>query len=167
MTQRPDREDLTQLVAIALAVTLLGGVCSEDARAKRGGVRLNDGRLEVLAVTCADDVIADVTVYDPEGQVVGDGDDRILWRIEAQQGSAELVVTIPQAPEGYVETVPLRGEVPGNAVIDVNTRESDRGVFLPLENAELREDTWYNSELFPRMTREEIEAARDRYCGYA
>ena len=167
MTRRPGREDLTQLVVIALALTLLNGVCSEDPRAKSGGVRLDGDRLEVFAATCADDAIADLTIYEVVGPVSGDGDDTVRWRIEARPGTSELLVAVPTVPPGYIETVPLRGRLPDNASIHINTRRSDLGIYLSLGSAELREDTWYNSELFPRMTREEIEAARDRYCGYA
>jgi hypothetical protein len=89
---------------------------------RREGTALSltaDGALIIHYVLCPQETVRGVSVVVPEGQVVGDEDDRRLWAISSDEGSVLSQFRVGATPEGFVEEVPLRNALPPNSELAV------------------------------------------------
>ena len=118
-------------LVLVLVVALLMPACIDDF--EQGAVTVTDaGVLRVLHHPCDEDnVVLSVRLLVPVGNVIGDGDEIVLWKVVAVRTStSSLVETFEPGniPVGYRETVPLDMPEGGDeVVIDLDIRHGGWG----------------------------------------
>lgn len=99
------------------------------------GVRLSSTEpgLEIRYVTCPGEVIERVTVLAPEGMVVNDGDDEIIWRIRSRHGTRVDMIQVGSVPPGFREELAIRGpdRLRGNLSVMVDSSSTQAAATLP------------------------------------
>ena len=118
-------------LVLVLVVALLMPACIDDF--EQGAVTVTDaGVLRVLHHPCDEDnVVLSVRLLVPVGNVIGEGDEIVLWKVVAVRTStSSLVETFEPGniPVGYRETVPLDMPEGGDeVVIDLDIRHGGWG----------------------------------------
>lgn len=102
--------------------------------------RLPSGEVEVLYRRCPGEVVTTVEVLEPVGNVIADDDDVEYWRIDSREGVQISRVVVGNVPDGFSETLALRGALPPNSelavVVDTDLRPQPHVIF---RLSELRE----------------------------
>jgi hypothetical protein len=97
-------------IFLALPLLLLAS-CQDDA--EQFGLTQIDGRPAVVSAPCRKQDVVRFQIAIPVGQIVGDADDKILWRaVPDEPRPAAFVTPIGSAPGGFATTVPFSGTLP-------------------------------------------------------
>ena len=146
------------------AVTLLLPSCVDDF--EQAAVTAVGGGLRVVFRPCAWlEPVEVVRLVEPNGQIIGDGDDPVLWEVTNDGGRSTtqgLTFGPHTVTPGYTETIPLDAPVAGAEVaIYLNTRD-DEGFSVTFPWGSLRVGVFVTEA--GRMTREEWLDYADRGC---
>lgn len=101
------------LLAFALGLPL---VSCDPSAGERIAVALdaNSSRPTVFIHLCEGTLVSRVQLVEPVGVVVDDGDDPVLWGIEADNGPGVAIdaVTLGEVPDGFDVVAPLEASPP-------------------------------------------------------
>lgn len=118
---------------LILSLILLGA-CDTFGRERRTAISSSatGSGIEVHFVACSVEVVRTVTLLEPRGQIIGDEDDPVLWRISSP-GSTLRTFVVGEVPQGFREVVAL-GDLPPpdrklGIVIDTSLRSGDFATF--------------------------------------
>lgn len=142
---------------------------------QRLGTRVIDGTAEILVGLCDGEQIDRVQVQGPADQTAGEEEFVDWWVIErrdeeaapATEGQRDAVITLGQVPEGFEETVDLRGaipEPPAQLFGWVYMGNGARATFRFDESAFESDGRWYIVESNALFTTEELLAQRTQVC---
>lgn len=110
------RENSLTKCALGLVVAvLMATACDPGPPRDRLGLVAQEGGPRVLVHLCPEERIQDVTLFRVEGNVVGDENDEVLWRVSSDRGAKVEEFVIGSTPSPAFETVqqfrpPLQGE---------------------------------------------------------
>jgi len=123
------------------------------------------GIVEVFYSRCSDELVRLVEIVVLKGNVAGDEDDRVLWRITSTHGSTENDFVVGHIPAGFSEEFPLQGDLPAGeslaVIVDTNLRP---GPFQEFRLEQLRggevltNDQYVSSADFASQTPEDCPA---------
>jgi hypothetical protein len=141
---------------------------------ERIGLRVVGGQADIMVGLCDGEEIVLVEMVDPVNHLAGDDDDIPWWTIERRgpdpepaEGQSEQVITVGEVPEGFEETVALRGPVPSPPPAvggTVRMQTGTRADFFFDEEAFDTGGRWRMQEGNRVLTTEELRAARTRVC---
>ncbi len=104
----PRTTRLGRLLALSTLCLLLLPTCDPGPPREAVGVSLSEGgNIEIHYVLCPGERITGVWLVETEGGVIGDADDKTLWRI-ASSGSTDSKFEVGQLPDGFIQVAPLR-----------------------------------------------------------
>ena len=121
-----DRLNRKAVAALVAAVGLVGA-CDPSPETDRVGMTVTeDGRLVARFALCETETVEAIRLLRPEGEVVDDDDDDVLWTATASDGSAMTRAEIGSTPPGFRETKTLTEEPPADeeVVLAVETNRA-------------------------------------------
>jgi hypothetical protein len=127
------------IVGAVMMMPLLAG-CEQFPLAKRIGVSLTGGQITINVVLCAGQLVSTVTLVETRGDPASSDDDRTLWEIRSDAGSASASYVVGEVPEGFVQTVALERSPEINSPLATrSTTLGGQQLFLSFERQELQE----------------------------
>lgn len=100
-------------LGLAVVIALVGLVsCDEATSQLRVGLSSSPGGIgiEIRFLTCMSERVVSVALLRKRGELVGDQDDEVLWKIRSSRGSQRSVYRVGATPPGFELIVPVRAE---------------------------------------------------------
>jgi hypothetical protein len=155
-------------LAAATVSVLALTACDYWSNVNRIGVSTDDdGSVQIVYLACGYERLAAVALYDYHDPTTGE-DDELLWEIRSEAGTGGGVFTVGSQPEGFVETVPFKGELADNLIATVEIEDSVGAVisFAPTDLepgqvfANAQTSTNMDAVAFEQRAHESCEAAQ-------